>query len=183
MYGLINGYLHIALCIVLYFYSFNKVTAQPLSDMNGNHLNLPLQFPLISEDFIKVSSAFGYRMHPIFKKWLWHEGIDLVAQKGKPVYATAQGTIIKSAYENGYGNHIVIAHLGEVKTLYGHLWIRMVNKNEEVYKGQLIGYVGSSGEVTGPHLHYEIWFKNIKVDPMLVWKNQFALIQENNVVN
>jgi murein DD-endopeptidase MepM/ murein hydrolase activator NlpD len=163
---------------ILCLLTFVDVNAQQLSN-NEVGINFPLCFPLNLKDFIKVSSSYGDRAHPILKKKLKHEGIDLVVQMGKPVYATAQGVVAKSLYEKGYGNTVVIVHSGGLKTLYAHLWVRMVGNNEKVNKGQLIGLVGCSGNVTGPHLHYEIWLNNKKIDPMLVWKSQFALSKEN----
>lgn len=131
---------------------------------------IPVYFPLHKNDLLRVSSVYGYRKHPIHNKTMLHQGIDLVAQKGKPVYATAAGTVETADFEKGYGKRVIIAHLEGVKTLYGHLWVRTVKQGETVSKGQLIGFVGDTGQVTGPHLHYEVWIKNRKVDPMLVWK-------------
>ncbi len=133
--------------------------------------NVPIYFPLDKNDFVKMSSAYGYRKHPIHKKKMLHKGIDLVAMKGKPVYATATGVVQKAGYKKDYGNYVLISHLGGIKTLYGHLWVRMIKKGDRVSQGQLIGFVGDTGLVTGPHLHYEIWLRNKKVDPLLVWKN------------
>lgn len=132
---------------------------------------IPVYFPLHKNDFIRMSSPYGYREHPIHNKTILHQGVDLVAHKGKPVYATAAGTVETADFEKSYGNRVIIAHLKGVKTLYGHLWIKMVKPGQTVLKGQLIGFVGDTGQVTGPHLHYEVWIKGKKIDPMLLWKN------------
>ncbi|WP_271781964.1 M23 family metallopeptidase [Aquimarina algiphila] len=158
------------------------VSAQKINRLKNKN-SLPIYFPLDKNDFEKVSSPYGYRKHPISKKTKLHKGIDLVAKKGKPVYATATGIVQKVNHENGYGNRILIMHLAETKTLYGHLWITMVRKGEHVRRGQLIGFVGDTGRVTGPHLHYEIWVKNKKIDPVLVWKNMIKPIQEKIAIN
>lgn len=153
--------------------AFEDACAQSTMGINnpGRNAMMPVCFPLNKDDLVKVSSAYGYRKHPVHKKICMHEGIDLVAKKGKPIYATANGIVQSAGYEKGYGNRLVIMHLPGMKSLYAHLWITMVKKGEKVLQGQLIGLVGDTGLVTGPHLHYEIWLRNKKVDPVLVWKN------------
>jgi murein DD-endopeptidase MepM/ murein hydrolase activator NlpD len=131
----------------------------------------PIAFPLKATDFIKVSSDYGYRVHPIEDKWMLHEGIDLVAPKGRPIYATASGIATKVAYGDGYGNHIVISHWKDIKTLYGHLWFCLVQRGDSVQQGQLIGFVGETGRATAPHLHYELWFGNKKLSPLVLWRH------------
>lgn len=134
-----------------------------------------LCFPLLIEDFIKVSSSFGYRFHPLYKKQIHHNGIDLVAQLGNPVYATSTGLVIKSCFSKGYGNHIIIAHDYSLKTLYAHLSLRTVKEGDLVTKGQLIGLVGDSGNTTGVHLHYETWFENKPINPMNLWQGLYMI--------
>ncbi len=159
--------------LIISFLSLSTAIAQhnEIKDTTKKTPCLPSYFPLDREDFVRVSSKYGVRNHPILKKIKMHHGIDLVATKGKPVYAAADGTVGKSDFVKGYGNRILLAHGEEIKTLYGHLWVRMVQKGDTVKQGQIIGFVGDTGRVTGPHLHYEIWLKNKKVDPQLVWKN------------
>ncbi len=135
-------------------------------------------FPLSSNDFSRISSPYGYRKHPIHKKVMMHRGVDLAAAKGKPVYAAASGVVEIADYEKSYGNRVLIAHLKDLKTLYGHLWIKMVRPGDKVSKGQLIGFVGDTGLATGPHLHYEVWVRGERVDPMIIWKK----ISENNKI-
>lgn len=166
------------------FLSFKSLFSQNHDGLNRvNSNNFPAYFPLEKNDFIKISSPYGYRKHPINKKNCMHRGIDLVAKKGKPVYATAAGIVYKAKYGKGYGNYVVINHLTGIKTLYGHLWVNMVKKGENVEQGQLIGFVGDTGNVTGPHLHYEVWFKNKKVNPIVVWKNLLKETQEKIAIN
>lgn len=148
---------------------------------------LPLFFPISQDDFIRVSSTFGYRKHPVFHNIKKHKGIDLVAEKGKPVYATASGKVIKSDYDINYGKRIVIKHANEIKTLYAHLMYQFVKPGNKVKQGQLIGLVGESGLATGPHLHFEIWIKRKRVNPLAFWnlmiksyKSQLVLKQKNN---
>ncbi|UOB18422.1 M23 family metallopeptidase [Abyssalbus ytuae] len=158
--------------VLLVLISIRSTFAQDLSEEKKSvPLNLIPVFPPLQEsDFIEVSSIYGYRIHPIKNKKKFHHGIDLIVNKGKPVFATAPGIVKKSLYEKGYGNKIVIAHPGNFKTLYAHLWIKMVKKDEKVLRGQLIGFAGDTGEVTGTHLHYEIWYRDRTINPVIIWK-------------
>lgn len=103
-----------------------------------------------------VTSSFGKRMHPITKVIKLHQGIDLKAPMGTPVYATSDGIVVKAEFHKGYGNHIVIQHDEQYKTLYAQLSKIDVEVGEEIAKGTVIGAVGSSGMSTAPHLHYEV---------------------------
>lgn len=106
----------------------------------------------------RISSGFGYRKHPILKKRILHAGTDFAAPRGTPIYAAGDGTISKIGRFGGYGNYIKIKHDSKWETSYGHLkkFAKGMRKWKRVKQGQLIGYVGSTGRSTGPHLHYEI---------------------------
>jgi len=113
-----------------------------------------------------LSSSYGIRMHPISKKEKNHFGVDLAAPLGNPVYASAIGTVTKVVLSSkGYGNHIIIKHRFGFETLYGHLNEILVKKGQAVTQHELLGHVGSSGNSTGFHLHYEVWKNGIKIDP------------------
>ncbi len=131
---------------------------------------LSLRFPLSITTATRISSGYGYRVHPVQGKFKKHEGIDITAPYGAEVYAASNGVVLKSRYEKGYGNVIVVQHANQVKTLYAHLAGRMVYEGTYIQKGAVIGTVGATGVATGPHLHYEIWIRNKKVDPFLFWK-------------
>ncbi|MCK8521189.1 M23 family metallopeptidase [Aquimarina sp. D1M17] len=163
----------ILLTVAAVLLSFSSTIAQQsdIALVTKNNSTLPIYFPLDKNDFIRVSSRYGYRLHPILKKNKKHQGIDLVAAKGKPVFAAASGTVEKADFVEGYGNRILLAHREDIKTLYGHLWIKMVTKGDTIQQGQIIGLVGDTGRVTGPHLHYEIWLKGKRVDPLMVWRS------------
>jgi len=118
-------------------------------------------------DGYEVTSAFGSRFHPIFKKKKMHKGVDFKAPIGTPVYATSNGTIVKVRLDNkGYGKHIVIQHDDVYQTMYAQLSEINVEEGEIVKKGQQIGKVGSSGTSTGPHLHYEVIKLGVPVNPI-----------------
>ena len=131
---------------------------------------LPDFFPLNRANFTRLSSGYGYRVHPLHRKIKKHKGIDLVAKRGSAVYASGRGEVLESAYDKGYGNYILLRHGQHTKTLYAHLLGSIVKKGRIVKKGQIIGAVGETGMVTGPHLHYEIRIKGKRVNPLLFWK-------------
>ena len=124
--------------------------------------NIPNDKPI---PYQRVSSKFGYRTHPISHKKSFHAGIDLVAKKGTPVRATADGVVSFVGRKGGYGNFILLNHAYGFETAYGHLNSYKVKKGEYVYKGNIIGYVGTTGRSTGPHLHYEIRYLNKWLNP------------------
>lgn len=114
---------------------------------------------------IRVSSAFGYRVHPIYGSVRLHTGVDLSAGSGTPIRAAAGGTVVTAGWMGGYGNAVVIDHGGGQATLYAHQSAMNVRQGQEVEKGQTIGRVGCTGSCTGPHLHYEVRLNGKPVDP------------------
>lgn len=114
-----------------------------------------------------VTSGFGMRRHPILGGApLFHTGIDIAASYGTPVRASASGRVIFAGWYGGYGNMIIIDHGGNVSTVYGHLSRIVVKIEEEIAEGDIIGYVGSTGLSTGPHLHFEVRVNGDPVDPL-----------------
>ncbi len=120
-------------------------------------------------EFSRVSSGFGARFHPIFKNWRAHTGVDFAAPKGTRVLATADGHVISAGYRGGYGNAVEIRH-GSITTLYAHLsgFAGGIRAGARVRQGDPIGYVGSTGYATGPHLHYEFKIGGVHQDPLRV---------------
>ena len=119
-------------------------------------------------DGARLSSNFGMRKHPILGYSKMHKGVDFAAPKGTPVYAGGNGIIEYVGYNGGYGKSIRIRHNNAYKTVYAHLlgFQKSVSKGKRVNQGDIIGYVGSTGSSTGPHLHYEILFQNKQINPM-----------------
>ena len=113
-----------------------------------------------------ISSGFGYRVHPIFGTTKYHSGLDIAAALGTTITAAAGGTVQISEYSSSYGNYCVIYHSNGTTTLYAHMnSLPIVSVGETVTAGQAIGYVGSTGWSTGPHLHFEIRVNGSCVDP------------------
>ncbi|MDE0119726.1 MAG: M23 family metallopeptidase [Bdellovibrionales bacterium] len=112
-----------------------------------------------------ISSHFGYRQYPFTGAVSLHEGMDIAAFPGTPVYAPADGVVVFAGYRKGYGNVVVIDHGYELSTLYGHLSDIMVSRWQKTKRRQVIGTIGSTGNSSGPHLHYEVRISNVPVDP------------------
>lgn len=113
-----------------------------------------------------VTDAYGYRIHPIYGYYAMHSGVDLAAPTGTPVYAIAGGNVNVSTYSNVNGNYVSISHGNGYGSLYAHLDYATVSAGDFVSQGQIIGYVGSTGWATGPHLHFEIHLNGATVNPM-----------------
>lgn len=113
-----------------------------------------------------LSSSFGRRTDPFHGGRTFHDGIDIVADRGRAVYATAEGQVAKAGYSGDYGNLVVIQHSFGLETRYGHLLRASVQAGQSVKRGDIIGYVGSTGRSTSPHLHYEVWLNSRLINPL-----------------
>ncbi|PXY00930.1 hypothetical protein DF185_13620 [Marinifilum breve] len=116
-------------------------------------------------DKYRLSSKFGNRFHPTLYRWRFHGGVDMACPKGTKIHVPADGVIVKSGWNGGYGNYIKVKHGNGYETIYGHLSKVSVKKGQKVKKGDVIGKVGSTGRSTGPHLHYEIIKNKKRVNP------------------
>ena len=126
----------------------------------------PAIMPISNKDLTYTSSGWGMRMHPVYKVPRFHYGMDFVAPKGTKVYATGAGEVVKvQALKTGHGKHIVIDHGFGYETLYAHLSAFNVKVGDKITRGQVIGFVGSTGTSTAPHLHYEVFKNGKNVDP------------------
>ncbi len=113
-----------------------------------------------------VSSPFGWRPSPFGSGWEFHKGIDICAYYGAPIRATADGTVEYAGWNGGYGNFVKIYHRDGIETCYGHMEKVATKAGAHIKKGQVIGYEGSTGLATGPHLHYEIRVNGTAVNPI-----------------
>lgn len=121
---------------------------------------------LVPCEYSRVSSPFGYRWHPTTGEWSMHKGVDLAAPKGTPIYATRSGYVNVATYHETAGYYITINHQDGYTSVYMHMTHYIVEPGEYVKAGQLVGYVGSTGRSTGPHLHFGIHYKGTYVNPM-----------------
>ncbi len=131
--------------------------------------------PVSNKDLSRIASGFGYRVDPVYKTVKMHAGLDFAAPQGTPIYATANGTVsVAGNTANGYGNHVVINHGYGYETLYGHMVRVKVHAGEKVKRGEIIGWVGSTGKSTGPHCHYEVHKNGQHVDPVYFFYNDLS---------
>ncbi len=113
----------------------------------------------------KVTSEYGFRIHPITGKNAMHGGIDIGADKGTAIYSVFDGKISKKGYSNSYGYYVIISHSESFQTLYAHCSELLLNEGDEVKKGDTVALVGNTGQSTAPHLHFEIRIGGCRVDP------------------
>lgn len=120
----------------------------------------------------RITSKFGWRIHPVLGTSKYHSGIDIGGQGyGAEIYAADSGTVVTSAKSDTYGNYVVINHGNGYTTLYAHMQSRNVKTGDKVTKGDVIGWVGSTGLSNGPHLHFEIWDNGTRIDPAKFYSN------------
>lgn len=131
--------------------------------------------PVAIKGSSRLVSGFGYRIHPIYKTAKMHTGIDFAAPTGTPIYSTGNGVVSQTEFNGrGYGNNVVINHGYGYQTLYGHMTKFVVRPGQKVQRGDLIGYVGSTGSSTGPHCHYEVIKDGNKIDPINYFYNDLT---------
>lgn len=144
-------------------------------------VSIPSRMPLMGS---VLTSSFGMRSHPVLGGMRKHSGIDLAAPTGTPVYATADGVVSRADWFSSYGLYISIEHGASLQTRYAHLSRLAVANGDVVKKGDLIGYVGSTGRSTGPHLHYEVRVDGVAVNPipyMMADERRFAATKSSEL--
>lgn len=149
--------------------SFDEIIG--LVNKNNEMLShLPAIMPINNKDLTRTASGWGWRIHPIYKIKKFHEGMDFSAPIGTEVYATGDGTVstVETSY-SGYGKHVKIDHGFGYVTIYAHMSKFNVKVGQKVKRGDIIGFVGTTGISTGPHLHYEVVKKGQKVNPQLYY--------------
>lgn len=124
---------------------------------------IPAGYPLKKD--VDINSFYGYRNHPVHKVMIFHRGIDLKGATGEKAIATGDGDVIETGFKTDLGNYIKIKHCYGFESIYGHLNKISVKKGQHVKRSQVIGEVGATGTVTGPHLHYTLKKNNHYIDP------------------
>ena len=131
--------------------------------------------PVSNADLKRIASGFGYRIDPVYKTVKLHPGLDFAAPAGTPIYATANGTVEFAGNRgDGYGNNVIINHGYGYKTLFGHMFKIKARTGQRVTRGEVIGWVGSTGKSTGPHCHYEVIKNGNKIDPIYFFYNDLT---------
>lgn len=162
--------------------SFTEIT-----DMVKNKEKLlkaiPAIQPIRNNNLNRVASGFGYRVDPLYKDYRLHAGLDFAAPSGTPIYATADGVVQAAGFKtDGYGNKVVINHGYGYQTLYGHMVRVKARVGQRVKRGEVIGYIGSTGKSTGPHCHYEVIKRGTKVDPVYYFYNDLTPAQFDRIL-
>ncbi|MCC7298226.1 MAG: M23 family metallopeptidase [Bacteroidia bacterium] len=137
--------------------------------------SIPAIQPVANKELNRMASGYGYRLDPFYHTASFHAGMDFTCDIGTEVYATGDGVVMKSMNDGwGYGNHVIISHGFGYTTLYGHLSRIAVRPGTRVKRGQVIGYVGSTGRSTGPHLHYEVRKNDNPLNPAFFYHNDLT---------
>jgi murein DD-endopeptidase MepM/ murein hydrolase activator NlpD len=154
----------------LYLQSLSLDELQSLSkDKEKFSTSVPAIWPIDRTKMRNKIGAFGYRNHPVYKRWKFHSGVDMPGRIGDPIYATGDGTVdevIITRVRYGYGTQVVIDHGFGYKTRYAHLNKVHVKEGDKISRGQLIADMGNTGVSTSPHLHYEVIYNRSHVNPI-----------------
>jgi murein DD-endopeptidase MepM/ murein hydrolase activator NlpD len=145
--------------------------------------SIPAIQPVSNKQLERIASGFGMRIDPVYKIPKMHAGLDFTASTGTPIYATADGTVSRADFSTGgYGNHVIINHGYGYETLYGHMVRVKVRAGQKVKRGEVIGWVGSTGKSTGPHCHYEVHKGGEPVDPVYYFYNDITPAQYDRLL-
>ncbi|MEI6263995.1 MAG: M23 family metallopeptidase [Sphingobacteriia bacterium] len=144
---------------------------------------IPSIQPVSNKKLDRIASGFGYRIDPIYKDRRLHAGLDFTASTGTPIYATADGVVRDAGFNTGgYGNRVLIYHGFGYETTYSHMYKIKARVGERVKRGEVIGYIGSTGKSTGPHLHYEVHRNGVPVDPIYYFYNDLTPAQFDRIL-
>ncbi len=164
------------------FASYNEIE-NLIKDQGEKLASIPAIQPVSNRDLDRIASGFGMRIDPVYGTAKMHKGLDFTAPQGTPIYATGNGTVeVAGQTGDGYGNHIVINHGYGYETLYGHMYKVKVRAGQKVKRGEVIGWVGSTGKSTGPHCHYEVHINGQEVDPVYFFYNDLTPEQFDRIL-
>lgn len=144
--------------------------------------SIPAIQPISNKDLTRIASGFGYRIHPIYGIPKMHNGLDFTAPQGTPIYATGDGRVTTAGDGNGTGNHVIINHGYGYETVYMHMVRIKARGGQTVKRGEVIGWVGSTGASTGPHCHYEVHINGTPVDPVYFFYNDLNAEQYDRLL-
>ena len=157
--------------IAFQFNSYNSISAL-IKGQDAKLACIPAIQPVSNKQLSRVASGYGMRIDPVYGTPKMHKGLDFTAPQGTPIYATGNGVVkIAGASSGGYGNHVVINHGYGYETVYGHMVKIKVTTGQKINRGEVIGWVGSTGKSTGPHCHYEVHVNGDVVDPVYFFYN------------
>ena len=166
-------------------YQVNSYTAiEKLIKNQGEKLaSIPAIQPVSNKQLDRIASGFGMRIDPVYGTPKMHKGLDFTAPQGTPIYATGDGVVADASFSaTGYGNHVEINHGYGYATLYGHMVRIKVRAGQRIKRGEVIGWVGSTGKSTGPHCHYEVHINGNPVDPVYFFYNDLNAEQYDRIL-
>ncbi|MEP6711182.1 MAG: M23 family metallopeptidase [Ferruginibacter sp.] len=143
---------------------------------------IPAIQPVNNKELTRIASGFGMRIHPIYGIAKMHYGLDFTAPQGTPIYATGDGTVTTAGMGTGTGNHVIINHGYGYETVYMHMVRIKARDGQRVKRGEVIGWVGSTGASTGPHCHYEVHINGSPVDPVYFFYNDLNAEQYDRLL-
>lgn len=168
--------------ITYQFGSYNTIE-KLIQNQDAKLASIPAIQPVSNKDLDRIASGFGMRIDPVYGTPKLHKGLDFTAPQGTPIYATGDGTVSEAGFsEGGYGNHVVINHGYGYETLYGHMVRIKAHAGQKVKRGEVIGWVGSTGKSTGPHCHYEVHVQGNPVDPVYFFYNDLNAEQYDRLL-
>lgn len=173
---------NIAARIAYQFTSYEGISK--LIKNQGEKLSsIPAIQPVSNKQLNRIASGFGMRIDPVYGTPKMHNGLDFTAPQGTPIYATGNGVVKTAGFsDGGYGNHVVINHGYGYETLYGHMIRIKVRAGQRVKRGEVIGWVGSTGKSTGPHCHYEVHINGNEVNPVYFFYNDLDAEQYDRLL-
>jgi hypothetical protein len=139
--------------------------------------------PVNNTQLEKLHMVYGLRLHPIFKVWMDHKGLDFAAAHGTPVYATGDGKVSMAYFSDSYGKVVYLDHGFDFESRYAHLSDFAVSAGQNVKRGQLVGYVGNTGNSVAPHLHYEILFMGQHVNPVNFFQRDLSTQEYQKLID
>ena len=161
--------------------SYNAIE-KLINNQENKLASIPAIQPVSNKSLTRIASGFGYRIHPIYGIPKMHKGLDFTAPQGTPIYATGDGTVAKAGAATGTGNHVVINHGYGYESVYMHMVRIKARVGQRVKRGDVIGWVGSTGASTGPHCHYEVHINGRPVDPVYFFYNDLNAEQYDRVL-
>lgn len=153
-----------------------------INNQEAKLASIPAIQPVSNKELNRIASGFGMRVHPIYGIAKMHAGLDFTAPQGTPIYATGDGVVTMAEFNTGGGNEVGINHGYGYETRYLHMVRMKVRKGQRVKRGEVIGWVGSTGASTGPHCHYEVHVNGNPVDPVYFFFNDLNAEQYNQVL-
>ncbi len=166
-------------------YQFNSydAIAKLIKNQDAKLSCIPAIQPVSNKQLNRIASGFGMRIDPVYGTPKMHKGLDFTAPQGTPIYATGDGIIKLSGFsESGFGNHVIINHGYGYESLYGHMVRVKARQGQRIKRGEVIGWVGSTGKSTGPHCHYEVHINGNEVDPVYFFYNDLNAEQYDRIL-